>query len=126
MDIEHLTLATLGGGAAVEKWGEELARLAENVMDPNTEATTTRSLKLEVKIKPTSERRDAEVTLQVSSKLAPPIGVRTRAFFGIDRKTGQVVVCEHNANQLALAFDREQKAVTPALAEQAVNGGSDE
>lgn len=115
MDIESLNLANLGAGAAVEKWGEELQRVAENILDPNTEATAKRELLLRVALKPTKERRDVEITISVSTKLAAQIAVQTRAFVGMDRQTGQVVIAEHNTNQLALAFAQAQERKRPLV-----------
>jgi hypothetical protein len=115
MAFENLSLATLGGGAAVEKFDEEFRRLAENVLDPNTEATDKREITLKVTVKPTKERRDGELTIKVASKLAAPIAVQTRAFFAQDRQSGEFIAGEHNPQQMALAFERSQRGGQPAL-----------
>lgn len=66
-----VSLQTLGGGAAVEKFDYELQRAIDNVSDWNTSPTATREVKLIVKIKPNEDRSFATVEIQSGSKLAP-------------------------------------------------------
>jgi hypothetical protein len=46
MPEQFVSLETLGQGAAIELFSEELRKVLENVLDPNTKATATRSVTL--------------------------------------------------------------------------------
>lgn len=52
LELNQMTLANLGGGAAVERFQEELQKVITNILDPNTEAQAKRSVVLKVTIKP--------------------------------------------------------------------------
>lgn len=61
--IEQLAdLTTLGNGAALEKFGHELAKVVENIRDPNTDAKAKRKIILEIVFLP-QEDREAVATL---------------------------------------------------------------
>lgn len=97
--MDGINLANLGGGAALEKFEDELSRVVENILDPNTEAKVKREIILKVVINPDIERRMGAVTVYASSKLAPPAAFKTRAYFGKD-------------GQKALAFEDNPHQVT--------------
>lgn len=67
---EPITLETLGGGAAAEKFEIELQRVLDNIVDPNTKAEAPREVTLKVKITPDEKRSMASITITTSSKLA--------------------------------------------------------
>ena len=66
---EKLSLANLGGGAAVEKFDTELQKVLDNIADPNTVENAGREVTLKVKIKP-KERDYAKVQILCGSKPA--------------------------------------------------------
>lgn len=49
-----INLETLAGGAFAEKLNEALMQVAENIQNPNTEATTKRQITVNIKFTPTS------------------------------------------------------------------------
>ncbi len=65
------SLESFGDGKAIEQFNYELKRVIENCQDINTNADHVRSVILEVKIKPSNDRKRADVTFQAKSKLAP-------------------------------------------------------
>jgi len=83
----ELSLDTLARGAAVEAVNEELARIVENIVDPNTPAKTVRSVTLTIKVKPNEQRNMGEVSIQAKSTLAPVEAVETS--FMLERQGGK-------------------------------------
>jgi hypothetical protein len=104
MQHGDMNLATLGGGAAIEKFQDELARVVANILDPNTETNAKREIVLRVVFRPVKDRSrpvvEAAVAVYASSKLAPPVAFATRAFVGVHQ--GVAIVCEDNPAQLTL------------------------
>lgn len=100
--MSEITLANLGGGAAVAKFEQELAKLAKNIMDPNTDAEVARTVTLTVTVKPSKDRNWAGIKISAIAKLAPNVAYTTRAFVGLDHASGKVVICEDNPNQMIL------------------------
>jgi hypothetical protein len=95
-----MSLVGLLGGAAVEAFDYELARVAENVLDPNTVPTTTREITLKVKIKPTPDRELGAVEIHCAAKLAPSQPLATRLYFGM--QNGKAIAIENNPKQQKL------------------------
>lgn len=69
---ERVTLSNIGGGAAVERFDDELQKVFANIFDPNTDAGAKRSITLRVTFEPNAERDRSEIKINVSSKLAAP------------------------------------------------------
>lgn len=101
-DERQVSLETMNGGAAVELFNDELQKVLDNIGDPNTKPDTVREITLKVKIKPNEKRRFADVSLQVTSKLAPVRETNTVFWLGKDPKTKQVVASERNMDQMTL------------------------
>jgi len=102
-DFPRLTLDNLGNGAARELFAAELERVVENLLDPNANPDSKRSVTLTATFLPGKERNEVGVLVEVSSKIAPPLGCAGTAFVG--RRNGKPVATTYNARQLALAFD---------------------
>ena len=121
-ELETLQLPTLAGGAANELFEDELAKVLENIVDPNTDAEAVRTINLRLKIKPAMDRDSASIAFEANSKLAPTLGVGTNMFIG--KRRGGLVAVEHNPKQLQLELDA---ANAPAKFDVAAeNGGSDD
>lgn len=114
----QITLANIGGGAAVEKFSDELRKVVANIMDPNTPASAKREITIKVSIKPSVDRAFGPVTVSATSKLAPVRGYSTVAHFGMDGD--DPVAYEDNPSQLTVDdFINNQTTtnITPALEE---------
>lgn len=96
----EITLASLAGGVAIEKFDNELRLVVENILDPNTEPTADRVITLKVTIKPDKDRGWGTIKIQSMTKLAADVAYSTRAFFGT--KDGRAIACEDNPNQLTI------------------------
>lgn len=100
------TLATLAKGAAIERFDDELQRVLNNIIDPNT-AEGKRCITLKVEIKPDPDRVTAAVHVSCSSKLMPSKPCSTLFYVGKER--GQGVAFEHNPEQLAMNLETASK-----------------
>ncbi len=99
-ETTDVSLATLMGGLAVERFDDALQELLKNIVDPNTPATAKRSIKLDVTFKPDKNRDMGNVEIAVTSKLAPAEKVTTRVFIAMTRNGP--VATESNPNQPVL------------------------
>ena len=114
---EPINLATVGDGAAVELFEQELERVLENVLDPNTEAETTRKIRIDITLKPNDQREVGAFVVEASSKLAPFKGRGTNVFIGVLNGTPTCV--EANPKQIQMDWDAESKPT-------AIRGGADD
>lgn len=70
-NFSRATIETIAGGAAARQFDFELQRAIDNCLDPNTDSNATRTVTLKVVVKPGPDRKDAMLTFQATSKLAP-------------------------------------------------------
>lgn len=117
VEIGRMSLATLAGGAAVEKFDAELDRVLQNITDINTTGAE-RSVSLKVKLKPDPERSFCSVAVQVTSTLAPEEPFGTQMFLG--KEGGHTVAYEHNPKQLKLGYQPHE--VNSATQTQRIGG----
>lgn len=111
LQSEDVSLATLMGGAAVEKFDYLLGQVLENIDDPNTPAEAERSIKLEVKLKPSPDRSKATVVIKTDAKFASPKTDGGEVFIG--RRKGALVAVQFDPQQRDM-FDPERGAdITP-------------
>jgi hypothetical protein len=101
VDQEKVSLATVGGGAAIERFDLALQQVINNILDVNTDARAERSVTLKVTFKPTEKRDMGAVSVSVVPKTAPVSSFRTQVFLGMDA-TGKGMACEMDLNQLQL------------------------
>ncbi len=95
-----ISLESLGGGVALERFREELALVLKNITDHNTDAKAKREIKLVVAFKPTAQRDTAQVEISCQAKLAPVCSYATRAYIGV--RGQEVLAFEHNPQQLTV------------------------
>ncbi len=99
MEHDVVTLETLGHGACLEKFDDELKKVIENILDPNT-TDAAREITLKVKIKPDETRQVCITDIIASSKLAPAKSFRTALFVG--KEKGVAIATEPNPGQVSL------------------------
>lgn len=98
-----VSLETLGGGACVEKFEDELKKVIENILDPNT-TLATRKITLTVSFKPDESRQISVTDVDTKSTLAPRKPFRTSLFMG--KRNGVAMAEEPNPGQVSLkGFD---------------------
>lgn len=99
MEEKFISLETLGHGAAVEMFNDELVKVLDNILDPNTPATAPRSVTLTFSIRPDEDRTYGPGTIQVVTKLAPRKGVGVPVYIG--RRGGRAVATERDQRQMS-------------------------
>lgn len=106
--MENVTIESIGGGALPELFAAELAKVLENIADPNTDIKTSRTITMSVTFKPKADRDVADVSLKCSTKLAGITSVSTQVFMG--RSKGKLVAVENDPKQSKL-FDEPRPAL---------------
>ena len=87
--MQKLDLNTVGGGAALEKFDAELAKVITNIRDPNTDPKAKREIVLKFVFSPDVDRESAAVVIGSSCKLASDAPHGTKMF--ITNEAGQDV-----------------------------------
>lgn len=106
MDNEPLSLATLGRGAAIERFDDELQRVLNNVIDPNTDLGA-RKITLTIVLKPNEARDACAVAIGCSAKLGGSKPVGTTVFLG--RGKDGAVASEFDPKQLQMELDEQRR-----------------
>lgn len=89
-----INLEKLAGGAFTEKLNEALAQVAENIQNPNTDASTKRGITVNIKFQPSKNREMVSTTIQVTTKLAATEAIETQMIMGTTR-TGEIEIAEY-------------------------------
>lgn len=92
----NINLETLAGGAFAEKLNEALMQVAENIQNPNTEATTKRQIQIILKFAPNKTRQLVSTQISVTTKLAATEAIDTQMIMGINMRTGQIEIAEYD------------------------------
>lgn len=110
-NMSHVNLDKLAGGAFAEKLNDALLEVAENIQNPNTDATAKRGITINIKFSPSKNRQMVSAQIAVSTKLAAAEAIDTQLIMGMNMKTGGVEIAEYDstAGQLSV-FDIEQEA----------------
>lgn len=95
MKLSEVTLEGVASGAAPELFAKVWGEILANIQDPNTEPTAARSATLKVTVTPAEDRESGELTVALSSKLAPPRPVSAKIYMG--RRDGRLVAVPGNA-----------------------------
>jgi len=84
MSDMKVKLDGLGGGAAMDRFEEEMNKVISNIVGPNTSHKTKRQVTLTVSISPNEERNQCVMEISCVSKLAPIKSVDSVLAIGID------------------------------------------
>lgn len=79
------SILDMARGAIKERVDYEMARVMDNILDPNTNPTKERSLTVTVKFKPDTERQQISVQAVAKSKLEPTNPVATALYITGDQ-----------------------------------------
>lgn len=86
----NFSLSEIAEGGVQEKFAIEMEKVANNILDPNTEAKAKRKVTLELTLIPNDNRDAIDVMVNVKSKLAPQEGVATTMLLGRNSDTGMI------------------------------------
>lgn len=121
-----INLEKLANGAFTEKLNEALAQVAENIQNPNTDASTKRGITVNIKFQPSKNREMVSTTIQVTTKLAATEAIETQMVMGTNR-TGEIEIAEYGQMTMdemeeeaaeAQAPEAEQTQIQPPQAQQ--------
>lgn len=110
-----INLEALAGGAFAEKLNEALIQVADNIQNPNTEATTKRQINVTIKFAPNKTRQLVNTQIAVTTKLAATEAIDTQMIMGVNMRTGQLEIAEYDGQirgQMSLS-DLTQPQETP-------------
>lgn len=91
--MEAKSVLEMAHGAIAERADYEMARIIENILDPNTAAVKKRVLTLTLEIHPDAERQNLRMTCVAKSKLEPTNPVAT-ALYITNAESGDMAVIE--------------------------------
>lgn len=99
------SLSELMDGGVEERFNEALAKVWDNIFDPNTEPTATREVTMKIKIKASERRDSAAFSVDVIPKLAPPVSLSQTVMLALTA-AGNIVATERT-NQVPGQIDIE-------------------
>lgn len=85
-------------------------QVADNIQNPNTEATTKRQINVTIKFAPNKTRQLVNTQIAVTTKLAATEAIDTQMIMGVNMRTGQLEIAEYDGQirgQMSL-FDLAQ------------------
>ncbi len=101
-----VNLANLGGGAAIERFEHELAKVLANMKDVNTDPKKPRSITLKVSFIPHGDRIGMSPVIDCTSKLASVPPVAAGSMFILKNDSGDLQAYSHDLRQDEL-FEEE-------------------
>lgn len=115
-----INLEKLAGGAFAEKLNEALMQVAENIQNPNTDATTKRGISINIKFTPNKTRQLVGTQISVTTKLAATEAIDTQMIMGVNMRTGEIEIAEYDGQirgQMSFA-DYAQPDEEPEVVEE--------
>lgn len=85
-----MELGKIANGDVQRLFDREYEKVLKNIMDPQTSATKKRVINLKITVEPGELRNNGTIQVEVSSKLAPQLGVSSVVSIGRDEDTGQI------------------------------------
>lgn len=85
---EPITLSSIGNGALEEIFQDELQKIMDNIVDPNTKPDAVRELTIKIQLKPDEHRSWGTIDLSAQAKLAPNRKFSTSCIIDHRGKTG--------------------------------------
>ena len=83
-NAKQVTLSNLADGAADELFIDALAKVMDNIADPNTDHKAKRAITLQFTITADEERRVGDISVACSTKLAGVRGIKVGVYFGTE------------------------------------------
>lgn len=109
---KKLTLDTLGGGELAAKVDRALAKICENIADPNVRTEAVRKLKIGVKIKPDKKGQMAQIVYEVKTEIPGPDPGETSAYIAMDHTSKEIALYGVDVRQSDLFDPPKEPMVT--------------
>ena len=116
---EIVSLESLSGGAVIERFSIAMQSVLDNIIDPNTEPTKTRTINMKFTVKPDESREFCNVAISSETKLAPIAPLNTQFFIGM--KNGSGVACERSVKQADMFKESPLPANVTPIKQEVVN-----
>lgn len=113
MDIPKVTLGNVNAGAPAELFEEEFAKVVANIADPNTNPEAVRTVTIQIKIKPTKDRRHASTEVACHSKLAPIQPHQGMMMFAFDGNRVNAYSADIHQPDLGFEESQDTKQIKP-------------
>lgn len=95
--LTDVELGTICRGAAPEVFAHEFKKVLDNIQDLNTDPTEVRTITMKFKVKPLDSREEAQIRLEVGTRLAAVAPVGGHMFMG--RSDGRFRATTHDTQQ---------------------------
>lgn len=92
----QINLERLQAGPSLRSSTRQLMQVAENIQNPNTEATTKRQINIAIKFAPNKIRQVINTQISVTTKLAATEAIDTQMVMGVNIRTGQIEIAEYD------------------------------
>ena len=94
-------------------------QVAENIQNPNTDATAKRGITVNIKFAPHKSRQMVSTSISVQTKLAATEAIETQIAMGVNMRTGEIELAEYDGSipgQMSM-FNAEQSEEPEPLAD---------
>lgn len=108
MAKKRISMDDMCGGALLQRFNMEMAKIGRNIMDPNTDPRKPRKLTISLTFKADESRKSLTTSISTSSSLAPLEPINTIMLAGQDIRTGAISIQEldNYNNSLQVAWER--------------------
>ncbi|WML38678.1 replication terminator protein [Neobacillus sp. OS1-2] len=104
-------LNTFANGALAERFNQELQKVMNNVVDPNTDPNKVRKVTMTVSISSDDNRELSDVSVQVKSTLVPAKNIQTKIIMDYDGQ-GKVTGAELKSGAKGQTFIDQEGGVS--------------
>lgn len=101
---KFISLDRFCGGALLERFSSEMAKIGRNIMDPNTDPEKARTLTIKLTFKPDKSRQGIKTSIHTNVSLAPQLADETMMLIGQDIRSGRIEMSEINDYNQSIAF----------------------
>ncbi len=93
-EFEAKSVMEMSGGAILERVNVEMARVVENILDPNAKADAKRKITVTLELTPSADRKNITVKTTAKSTLVPTDAVTTSLFIAGKPLSGEMAIYE--------------------------------
>ena len=94
MAKKRISMDDMCGGALLQRFNMEMAKIGRNIMDPNTDPRKPRKLTISLTFKADESRKSLTTSISTSRSLAPLEPINTIMLAGQDIRTGAINIQE--------------------------------
>ena len=109
-DLATINIGNVCDGAAIGAFDSALTKVLANINDPNTSATSTRTITLTVSITPKEDRTQLNTKFACATKTAAPVPAESRMYMTKD-KDGNLYAVDKDPRQAFLFNPPKPKEV---------------